>query len=104
MKKINLKFSDGWLEYFKKRWKLKTFRLHEEGGNIDESAVQSELSLLQKEISRFNEKDNFNCDEFALFWQIVLDRTIATSTFSGRKNKNRGLNFLHVAMQTGSER
>ena len=35
-KKVKLKFSDGWLARFKQRWKLKSFRLHGEGGDVPE--------------------------------------------------------------------
>lgn len=87
-----IKFSYGWLEYFKTTWKLSVLCLHGEGRVVDETTLQYELRGLQEKNSRLNAKDFFNCEEFALFWQMAPSRTIAAPTFSGRKTKKEVYN------------
>lgn len=62
-----------------------------------------QLPLLQEKTSRFSKKGVVNCEESALFWHMILDKTNARSTFSGRKKRNHGLLFLQVAMRMGQK-
>lgn len=102
--KISLVFSEGWLHKFKKRWGLRAFRLHGESGDVDDSVVDAELEKLQQEVEKYNLNDVFNCDESALFYQMAPDRTIAPSTFSGRKTQKARFTFHACVNATGNEK
>ena len=100
----SLKFSDGWLVSFNRRWKLRTFRSHGESGHCDDAAVEQQLPSIQREISRFSPKDTFNADEFGLNYRMAPDVTIAEERIPGRKKAKERLSVLACANEEGSER
>lgn len=101
---ITTQFSEGWLENFKRRWQLKSFKLHGEAGDVDEHAINEQLARIRQKVSQYALKDVFNCDESGLFYQMAPDRTIAPSSFAGRKKQKARFTFLAGCNADGTER
>ena len=102
--KINLSFSEGWLQKFKARWALKEFKLHGEAGDVEQSTIDNSIDKLRAKVSEYNLKNVFNCDESGLFYQMAPDRTISPSTFAGRKSQKTRFTFLACCNADGTER
>lgn len=101
---ITTQFSDGWLEKFKKRWYLKAYKLHGEAGDVDNVGIDNALETIRANISKYPLKDVFNCDESGLFFQMAPDKTIAPSSFSGRKVQKERFTFLACCNADGTEK
>jgi glutaredoxin 2 len=74
------KWSNGWLEEFKKRYKIKEFAQHREAGstatdNLDNVAQMEALRQLCKQ---YELRNILNIDETSLNWKRTPDRTLAT--------------------------
>jgi DDE superfamily endonuclease/Tc5 transposase DNA-binding domain/Fission yeast centromere protein N-terminal domain len=86
------KWSNGWLDRFKKRHHIKEYKLHGEGASAQvytEDAVK-QMNNLRAECSAYALKDIFNMDETGLFWKLQPDRSLATHQIKGgRKSKDR---------------
>ncbi|POW15152.1 hypothetical protein PSTT_02382 [Puccinia striiformis] len=76
-----LKLSSGWLESFKTRHQLRTFRKHGEAASVDITVVESEVVRMQEITKDYNLKDIFNMDETGLFYsnsRCQVDKTRLT--------------------------
>jgi hypothetical protein len=86
------KWSNGWLDRFKKRYNIKEYKRHGEGASAEVntlSAIQ-QMDDLRFECSNYHSRDIFNLDETALFWKLQPDRSLATEqTSGGKKSKDR---------------
>lgn len=61
------KFSLGWLEDFKNRYRIKKYRRHGESGSVDQVVVEAELEDLREKLRPYENQDIYNIDESALF-------------------------------------
>ena len=102
--RITLKFSEGWLDNFTKRWGLSVFRSHGEAGDANEESLTAELPRMQKVISGYNPKVVFNCDECGLFYRMAPDRTISKKRVPGRKKAKERITIMPCANADGSEK
>jgi len=68
-----LSLSNGWLEKFKKRNRLKEFKWHGEASSATSEAVKKERKWIKELIAKygFQLKDIFNMDETGLFYGYV---------------------------------
>lgn len=86
------KFSNGWLEGFKTRFKIKEYVQH---GEVSSAAVNDSNSIesmqhIQDLASQHGLEITYNMDETRLFWKLVPERTLATEAGSGgKKSKDR---------------
>jgi hypothetical protein len=69
-------FSDKWVQYFMKRYKVPYSMKHGEGGSAPMDAVATSRQQLPHLLSTYNARDIYNVDEFALFYQLLPDRTL----------------------------
>ena len=84
------KFSTGWLDGFKKRYKIHRVVRHGEAAAVDQATVELELVNLREELKSYPNEDIYNMDESALYWKMTPDRTLAVSDSAGVKlNKSR---------------
>ena len=100
------KWSNGWLEGFKKRYKIKEYVQHGEGSSADinSSKAIQQIEDLRKLCSQYKDKDIFNMDETGLFWKLSPNRTLATEASSrGKKSKDR-VTLALTANGDGSEK
>ena len=100
------KWSNGWLDRFKKRHNIKEYKLHGEGGSADihnEDAVK-QMDNLRAECSGYALRDIFNMDETGLFWKLQPDRSLATHQTSGGKKSKDRITLVLTANADGSEK
>lgn len=75
-KQFVLNFTKGWLRRFQKRWKLQCRKVHGEGGDADEVALQREFLALQSIFKDFAVDDIWNADETGMNYCMTPDRKI----------------------------
>ncbi|KAI0990930.1 hypothetical protein K3495_g17257, partial [Podosphaera aphanis] len=81
------KWSNGWLESFKKKFNIKQYVQYGEGAaaDINSDANIAQITKLRDLCSRYPEIDIFNMDETGLFWKMAPTRSLATESISGGK-------------------
>lgn len=77
-RQISLRFSDGWLNKFKPRWGLRSFRIHGESGDADTGAIEVDLPPIHAKLKDYEDEDIFNADECGLFYKMAPCSTIST--------------------------
>jgi hypothetical protein len=86
------KWSNKWLERFKKRYKIKEFVQHGEAGsaatdNLDNVA---QIEAVRQFCKQYKLRNILNIDETGLNWKRTPDRTLVTQSYSGtKKSKDR---------------
>lgn len=80
---------------------MKAFKLYGEVGDVDQTNREGKMESIRNKIFTHALKDVFNCDESGLFYQMAPDRTIAPSSFAGRKAQKRASPSWPAAMPTG---
>lgn len=63
-------FSQGWLERFKSRHGIKTYRRFGESGSVNMEVVENNLQSIREKLNQFAMKDVFNMDETGLFYRL----------------------------------
>ncbi|KAG6618479.1 succinyl-CoA:3-ketoacid coenzyme A transferase [Phytophthora cinnamomi] len=90
-----LRFSNGWLQSFKKRNGIRSHVLHGEGGAVEDDAVRGARLELQELVAQSAPDDVFNFDETALFYRLAPNSsrpstgTASTSTRQGSGPRGR---------------
>lgn len=85
MQAKKLKFSDNWLQSFKKRRGLKTFRTNGEDGDCEYEDIQRDQPGIRDKVENFESRDVFNAEEFGLLYRMAPDTIVATVAMHGRK-------------------
>jgi hypothetical protein len=100
------KWSNGWLDRFKKRHNNKEYKLHGEGASADvySEDVVKQMDKLRAECSAYASKDIFNMDETGLFWKLQPDRSLATCQTSGGKKSKDRITIALTVNADGSEK
>lgn len=101
--KINLKFYDGWLESFKKRWELQAFRLPGESGDLNDDSVSPELPLQQEKVREFSPRDVFNCDRIVCSGRWNRTGQLKLQHFWVGRNRIQGSPFWIAAIPMGQK-
>jgi hypothetical protein len=78
-------FSNGWIQKFKKRNQLVSYRFHGEAASAPIESLQEERMKLQEIISRFDPENVFNADETGLFFRMAPNQTLAKRRMAGKK-------------------
>ncbi|KAE9020742.1 hypothetical protein PR002_g12449 [Phytophthora rubi] len=99
-----LRFSNGWLQSFKKRKGIRSHVLHGEGGAVEDDAVRDARLELQELVAQFASDDVFNFDETALFYRLAPNRTLATTIRKGKKKEKPRLTLAFCCNTTGSDK
>ena len=99
------KWSNGWLQGFKSRYKIKEYVQHGEGGTAaiddpDNIIQMNELRLLCED---YKDCDILNMDEIALYWKMAPDRTLATKAQAGGKKSKDRITIALTSNADGSE-
>jgi hypothetical protein len=100
------KWSNGWLEGFKKRFKFKEYVRHGEASSADinNPAVITQMDELRALCATYQPRDILNMDETGLFWKLTPDRTLATQAVSGGKKSKDRITVALTANADGSEK
>jgi len=102
--RIELKFSNGWLDKFQKRYNFKAYTSHGEDGDADQSAIDEQLPSIKAKISKYSLNDVFNADEFGHYFKMAPTRTIGRGAIPGRKKAKSRITYLACANIDGSEK
>jgi hypothetical protein len=66
-------FSSGWLEAFKSRHGIRSYRRFDESGSVDMAVLANTLLAIRDVLDQYAWKDIYNMDETGLFyWMQVL--------------------------------
>ncbi|KAL6541699.1 hypothetical protein OROGR_011185 [Orobanche gracilis] len=96
---ISFEFSNGWLEKFKHRHAIQSFRRFGESGSVDMEKIEASLPSIREELDKWDWKDIYNMDETSLFYRMQADNSLATNQLEGRKqNKERITSFATMVM------
>ncbi len=63
-------FSNGWLEAFKSRHGIRSYRRFGESGSIDMAAFTNTLLAIRDVLDQYVWKDIYNMDEIGLFYRM----------------------------------
>ncbi|XP_074350027.1 CENP-B homolog protein 2-like [Apium graveolens] len=97
-------FSQGWLDKFKLRHGIKSFRRFGESGSVDVQDMEKKLESIREKINQFPMKDVFNMDETGLFYRLQADHSLATKQLEGRKQDKERLTVVICYNEDGSEK
>lgn len=102
---IDFKFSNGWFENFKKRNKIKSYKLSGTAASTDLSNIKECLFKISSEISEFKPSDIFNMDETALFYDFIGDKTLSIQACTrGTKNSKQRITIALTCNANGTEK
>jgi hypothetical protein len=100
------KWSNGWLEGFKKRFRIKEYVQHGEAATADifNPLMIEQMNRVRDLCKQYRDKDIFNMDETGLFWKLQPDRTLATEAQSGGKKSKDRVTLAFTTNADGSEK
>lgn len=105
----NFNASRGWISNFRKRYGIRRLKICGEKLSSDTTAVEPFIKELDQTIKSLNLQPSqiYNADESALFWKLLPDSTLVSSTEStapGRKTSKERLTFLASCNSDGSHK
>ena len=98
------KFSEGWLDGFKTRYKIRRYRRFGEAAAVDKVAVEGELVQLREKLNQYEKRDTYNMDESAIFWKMLPDATLADQQMPGGKIEKARLTVNFCTNVDGSHK
>jgi DDE superfamily endonuclease/Tc5 transposase DNA-binding domain len=104
--KTEPKWSNGWLEKFKRRHKIKEYVHHGEAGSapIDSPEIVAKMENIRNICAQYHPRDIFNMDETGLYWKRIPDRSLATESQSGIKKSKDRITLALTANGDGTEK
>jgi hypothetical protein len=96
--------SGGWLNNFKHRNNLHTFKISGEAGSAPINEISQMRAELQEILAEYELRDIWNCDETALFWRLEPCKTIAHSPVLGKKRPKERVSILATCNASGNEK
>ena len=98
------KFSNGWLEGFKKRYRIRKYVRHGDAGSVNLDDVESQLMEIREMLAPYDNDDIYNMDESALYWKASPDATLATESTPGGKSSKARITINLCCNSTGNHR
>jgi hypothetical protein len=100
------KWSNSWLERFKKRYKIKEYVQHREAGSAqtDNPDNIAPIEAIRKLCKEYVLKDILNIDKTGLNWKRTPDRTLATKPHSGTKKSKERITIALTSNADDSEK
>ena len=89
----SFKGSTGWLNKFKKRHCIGSFKVVGEKASVDDTAVETWLERLPTILGTYSPRDIYNVNESGLFYRALPDRTLSVKG-SGRKKAKDWITFM----------
>ncbi|XP_074375143.1 CENP-B homolog protein 2-like [Apium graveolens] len=97
-------FSSGWLERFKARYSIKSYRRFGESGSVNKEDIANALPEIRSKLDQFNLKDIYNMDEIRLFYRLEADHSLATKQLEGRKKDKERITTAVCCNGDGSDK
>ena len=100
------KWSNGWLEGFKKRFNIKEYVQHGEAGSAATDDPDNIVIMegVRRLCTQYHRRDILNMDETGLNWKRTPDRTLATKSHSGTKKSKDRITIALTSNADGSEK
>ncbi len=67
-----LEFSNGWLEAFKNRHDIKSYRRFGEFGSANMAVIEESLPQIRLTLDQYERRDIYNMDEIGLFYRTQV--------------------------------
>ena len=83
------KFSDGWLDEFKKRHGISASVLHGEAESADMAGIEAAQTVVPELLKGYSPENIYNGDETGLYWKLLPSKTLVSRHVKGRKGKKR---------------
>jgi len=99
-----LKFSNGWVDEFKKRHALQHHQNHGEAGSVNLTSVKAECERMQHELQGWDLNDVFNADETSFFWKSIQNNGLSTKGLPGKKLDKTRMSVLVMMNATGTKK
>ena len=96
-------FSNGWLDGWKKSYRVKERKIYGEAESAPISEAEEEMQQIQAELMKYDIADVWNADETAYYWRIQPDRGLSTCQMYGRKKDKARITVLVIVIDDGSE-
>lgn len=93
--------SDGWLQRFKQRHNIKSYRLHGEASSAPVQDLDAFRRELREVTKKYNKNNIFNCDETGLFFRMAPNKTLAQAPEHGYKKDKARITILLTCNATG---
>jgi hypothetical protein len=99
------KFSNGWLDRFKKRRGLKERRRHGEGASaqVDEESEQT-MEEIRAAGREYGADNTYNMDESAYYWKLKPDRSLSTFEAHGQKRQKARITINFCINASGTDK
>ena len=99
------KFSNGQLDGFKKRFKIREYVQHGEAGSADVHNPEaiSQMEKVRALATTYDLCNVLNMDETGLFWKLTPDRTLVTMPGSGGKKSKDRITLAFTCSATGEK-
>jgi len=81
------KFSNDWLDDFKRHHKLKKQKQHEETDSVNLADSEKRMIEMWNIVKKYEMNDMYNMNETALYWKMISDVTLVTEHLSDSKKK-----------------
>ncbi|KAI1000392.1 hypothetical protein K3495_g7803 [Podosphaera aphanis] len=97
-------FSNGWLDRFKARYSIKSFRRFGESGSVDMVLIEEALPGLRAVLNKYEWKDIYNMDETGLFYRMQADNSLAYWQLEGRKESKERITAIICCNGDGTDK
>lgn len=98
------KWSNGWVDKFKKRYLIKMRTRHGESADIDPAKLEEMRSKSLERISLFRPSCIYNCDETALWWERIPNRSLTSRALPGKKKSRQRISLMFCCNSDGSDK
>ncbi|RKF71975.1 CENP-B-like protein 2, partial [Golovinomyces cichoracearum] len=100
------KFSNGWLEGFKHRYKIREFAQHGEAASTETDNLNaiSQMDIIRSLAFQYGPYNTVNMDETSLFWKLTPGCTLETKAGSGGKKSKDRVSLALTCNGDGSEK
>lgn len=102
--KSSFKFSNGWLEGFKKRYNIKQYTRFGEAASADGAVIENGREENARLITQYPPNRVYNMDETAKLYNMRPTRTLATSKVAGFKESKERLTIALCSNADGSHK
>lgn len=101
---FDFKASNGWLDSFKLRHRLTFGVVSGEGNDVDQSVVLNWIEKLPELLGQYDVKDIANCDETALFFRAMPNKSLRFKgeKCTGGKHSKERLTVMHCVFADGA--